>query len=199
MLLTHEAVHAMDVRPDSGSTIELYKTEFRAYWMDGRYGPPDQPVCSVGAASCFDATFNPNLLPPGPKSPRANTIFLSLYNDSVTYGFVKPAYDGNVDGFREQVDNYLYPDGINLMVSVRLDRLRALIEGFSGAGFSTLRTTVRQHMGLDVPAPASGVLDNDEKTFIRNSRAWRDLVERKITIPGERTDLKNDLGIPIAP
>src|SRR5262249_6124866 len=33
--IVHEAVHAMDVRPGAGTPIERYKTEFRAYWMDG--------------------------------------------------------------------------------------------------------------------------------------------------------------------
>jgi hypothetical protein len=47
-----------------------------------------------------------------------------------------------------------------------------------------------------VPAPASGVLDNDEKNYIRNSRAWRDLVERKITVRADQLTLKGDLGIP---
>lgn len=195
MLLIHEAVHAMDVRPDSGTEIERYKTEFRAYWMDGRYGPPDTAVCPVGSAGCFDAVYNPSLRPPGPKTNRARAIFEHLYNNPITYPWVKQAYDNNVD-FREQVDNYIYPDGINLMVSIRLEKLRALIEAFTGAGFAALRTTVRQYMGLDVPAPASGVLDNDEKNYIRNSRAWRDLVERKITVRADQLTLKGDLGIP---
>lgn len=193
-LLIHEATHAMDVRPNSGTEIERYKTEFRAYWMDGRYGSPNSAVCPIGLASCYNAVFNPNLRPPGPKSDRARVIFNHLYNDPVTYPFVKQAYDNNAD-FREQVDNYIYPDGINLMVSIRLEKLRAKIETYTGAGFATLRTQVRQFLGLEVPSPSAGVLDNDEKNYISNSRAWRDLIERKIADSSDQMLLKSDLGI----
>jgi hypothetical protein len=199
MLLTHEAVHAMDERPGAGSYLERYKTEFRAYWMDGRFGPPDQATCPAGpVGTCYEAWFDPSLTPPGPKSWRARQIFLLLYNSPGTYSFVKEQYNSDPD-FRMQVDNYVYPDGINLIASVRMERLRAIIEAYGGADFATLQTQVKQYMGTAVPAPAGGALDNDEMTQIKNNRAWRDLVERKVTVVADQLTLKGDLGIPVAP
>ncbi len=194
-LLIHEATHSMDERPDSGTEIERYKTEFRAYWMDGRYGPPDNPDCVGATGTCHEAKFDPSLPPPGPKSPRARTIFNHLYG-STTYPFVKPAYDENRNGFRAQVDNYLIPDGINLIVSQRLELLRAIIENYGGSNFSDLRNQVRQFTGAVAPAPVAGVLGSDEKDYIKTSRAWRDLVERKFTNNSERNTIISDLGIP---
>jgi outer membrane protein OmpA-like peptidoglycan-associated protein len=196
--LVHEAVHAMDMRPNPDSLIEGYKTEFRAYWMDGSYGPPNVSDCSSIAYSrnCYSADFNDTMLPPGPKSQRARKIFEHLYH-SQTYAWFKREYDINIT-FRQQVDNYLYPDGINLIASVRLERLRALIENFTGSGFAALRAQVRQYMGHGV-APTGGALDAEEKLQIRNNRAWRDLVERKITVAADQLTLKADLGIPTHP
>lgn len=203
-LIVHEAVHAMDIRPGAGTDIERYKTEFRAYWMDGRFGPPNQGTCPplttpltgvCPTSGCRDTAFRPELPPPGPKSCRARAIFENHLYGSTTYPFVKPAYDNNTGGFRDAVDNYLIPDGINLMVSVRLEALRALIEGFSGSGFAALRTNVQAFMGVGA-APPLGVLDTDERNAIRNSRAWRNLLDRKITNLANRAQLKTDLGIP---
>ncbi len=221
-LIVHEAVHAMDVRPAAGTPIEGYKTEFRAYWMDGRFGPPNQgicpppfapftTICPPAGAPCFDATYRSELPPPGPKSCRARKIFGNLYG-STTYPCVKPSYDNNIgyswstaanncikvagtEGFREAVDNYLIPDGINLIVSVRLESLRQLIESFSGIGFTAFRTSVQGFMGVGPPPPV-GALNADEQNEVQRNRAWRDLVNRKITNAANRALIKTDLGVP---
>ena len=193
MLIVHEAVHALDTRDNS--TLEKYKTEFRAYWMDGRFGPPFQSACPAPPNGCREARFDPTIPLPGPKSPRAKAIFDHLYG-SVTYPFVKPAYDNNEAGFRTEVDNYLIPDGINLLVSERLEVLRGVIESFLGLRFNALRNRVQAFMGAVAPAPAQGVLDAEERAFIANSRAWRALLDRKISSRTNRTLLKTDLGIP---
>lgn len=192
--IVHEAVHAMDVRPGAGSTIERYKTEFRAYWMDGRFGPPNLAVCVPPPGACKDTTVDPSMPPPGPKSPRARAIFEHLYG-STTYPFVKPAYDNNTAGFRVAVDNYVIPDGINLIVSVRLESLRARINSFGGGGFAPFRTQVQAFMGIGAP-PAVGALTPDEQNEIQRNRAWRDLVNNKVVNPAQRSQIKADLGIP---
>jgi hypothetical protein len=133
------------------------------------------------------------MAPPGPKSPRARTIFDLLYGSS-TYPFVQNDYD-NDSAFRQAVDNYLIPDGINLIVSKRLEELRALIEAWGGAGFPAFRASVQAYMGVG-PAPASGAFDASEKAEIHRNRAWRDLVERKVTVPAEQHTIKTDLNIP---
>ena len=204
-LIVHESVHAMDVRPSPNTLIERYKTEFRAYWMDGRFGPPRTATCPAPSTpttnpcpsvspTCFSTAFRPDLPPPGPKSCRARKIFADQLYGSTTYPFVKPAYDDNTDGFREQVDSYLIPDGINLVVSVRLESLRALLAGFSGSGFAALKTQVEGFMGTGA-APPVGALDAGEKNEIVRNRAWRDLVDRSFSNTGERAQITSVLGI----
>jgi Domain of unknown function (DUF4157) len=195
MLIVHESVHHMDVRPAAGTPLERYKTEFRAYWMDGRYGSPDSPTCVPPAGNCLGTAYDQTMPPPGPKSPRARAIFDLLYGSS-TYDFVRPAYDNNTSGFREQVDNYLIPDGINLIVSVRLDRLRDVIETWPGTGFPAFRTSVQGYMGIG-PAPPAGVLTAPERHEVSSNRSWRDLVERKVVDATQQGQIKSDLGIPV--
>jgi len=193
MFVVHESVHHMDFRLAASTDLERYKTEFRAYWMDGRYGPPNSPTCPGAPAGCYSTAYDPAMAPPGPKSPRARVIFDHLYG-SASYPFVRPAYDNNTGGFREQVDNYLIPDGINLSASGRLDALRSLIEGWSGVDFPAFRIQVQAFMGVG-PAPAAGVLTADERDDISHERAWRDLVERKVTDPTQQSQIKGDLRI----
>ncbi len=190
-LIVHEGVHAMDL-PHSGTPIESYRTEFRAYWMDGRYGPPDRAVCTpADGPGCKDATFDPTMTPPGPKSPRARAIFDTLYG-SVTYPTIKPAYDNNANGFRDEVDNTLAPDGINLILSGSLAELRRIIE----TSFSLLlRTRVQSFMGIGAPPAAPGaVLNAREREQVSGNRAWRDLVVNNVsgTLRGQ---ILADLGI----
>jgi hypothetical protein len=195
LFVVHESMHRLDVRPGAGTPIEKYKTEFRAYWMDGRYGPPDSPTCGGVVGRCYGTTYDPGMAPPGPKSPRARVIFDGLYG-SATYPFVKPAYDDNTLGFRQQVDNYLIPDGINLAASVRLENLRSLIAAGPGADFPAFRVKVQAFMGVG-PAPAGGVLNAADRAEISHNRAWRDLVESNVTNPTQQGQIKSDLGIPV--
>ena len=192
-LTIHEGVHAMDI-PDSGKPIEEYRAEFRAYWMDGRFGPPDRAICTpADGPDCKDAVYNPKLTPPGPKSDRARAIFEVLYG-SVTYPDFKAAYDNNTDGCREEVDNTLVPDGINLILSGSLSELRKVIEN-SHPWF--LRTKVQSFMGIGAPPTAPGaVLNADERQQIKSNRAWRDLIETKVSIRSLRAHILADLGIP---
>jgi hypothetical protein len=190
MLTIHESVHALDIRPGAGTVIEEYKTEFRAYWMDGRYGPPDGAVPLVPDPNFHSTAYDETMTPPGPKSPRARAIFNTVYG-SATYPRFKPAYDNNIGGFRAAVDSYLVPDGINLVVSRRLEALRALISAHP----ATLLHDVRQFTGTVAPPPALGVLQADERTEITGNMAWRDLVESSVP-HALVTPLKTELGIP---
>jgi hypothetical protein len=171
-LVMHEAVHVVDVRPGSGSDLERYKGEFRAYWMDGQF-------------DTHLSEFDPGMRGRGPKSPKARAIFEHMYG-SPTYPFVLPAYDRNVGGFRDAVDAYVVPDGINLIVSTQLERLRAMIEGYRGARFARHRARVQALFAAASP---------EERREIAGNRAWRDLVERKYA-GAERTAMMTDLGIP---
>jgi hypothetical protein len=191
-LAVHESTHFLD--PDAITPIQSYKTEFRAYWMDGRFGPPDLPTAPNPGD--FAAEFDPTIPPPGPKSPRANKIFHETYDDPVLYPYCKPNYDANTNHFREQVDSYLVPDGINLILSRQLDRLRSRFNAGLGASFATFRTQVLAFFGAG-PPPAGGALSPDEKDFISRSRAWRDTVDNLAgATSGQKATLKNDMGIP---
>jgi hypothetical protein len=171
-LVVHEAVHTLDRRPGASSTIERYKTEFRAYWMSGAFDAHGTGV-------------NPAMSNQGPKSPRARAIFDFLYGSS-TYRFVKPAYDGNTSHFREQVDAYIVPDGINLIVSVRLEALRARIQSFGGANFAAHRAQVQALFAA---------CNADDRREISGNQAWRTLVEDKYAV-AQRPLIKTDLSIP---
>jgi len=186
MFTVHEAVHALDIEPDKNTWVEQYKKEFRAYWMDGRHGPPDKGNCAGAPLGCKETAYDPTLPPPGPKTPRARAIFEHLYGDNL-YQYVKENYDKNTDGFRTAVDNYLVPDGINLIVSLRLEALRRAIEDWNGRRFTTLID--------DVEAALAKLDDNDRKEIV-NNRAWRDLVERKVERKDIQGIVKSRMGIP---
>lgn len=199
-ICVHEAVHAYDVREDSNTPLERYKTEFRAYWMDGRYGPPLEGSCPEGEAPerctdlrrrCLDTNYCAELPAPGPKTPRSRRIFNHLYG-STTYRFVKENYDENVDGFRQAVDQYVIPDGINLIASVWLEQLRGVIDLWNGSNFEAFRERV---LYWTAPAPR-GRLNDMERAQVRGGRAWRDLVERKVRDSDQQRQIKQDMGIP---
>jgi hypothetical protein len=132
----------------------------------------------------------------GPKAPRARTIFTFLYTNQ-TYSFVKPAYDGNVDGFRERADNYLFPDGINLTLSPTLAALRSEIETgtpVAAPAFAAKKAGVIAKFGLCTVA---------DRAEIKHNRDWRDLVEVKFTgmtvgppAVAQKDEIKDALGIP---
>jgi hypothetical protein len=184
-LVVHESVHVVDVRQNPTAEIERYKAEFRAYWMDGSF---DRRPSTGGAPGPLRSTaFDPAMDNRGPKSEKARAIFNHLYG-SPTYPFVRPEYDANVNRFREQVDAFVIPDGINLIVSARLENLRARIENYSGSGFAAHRTGVRS---LHAATTA------EDRREIVGNRSWRDLVERKYPVAAEKTAIKGDLGIPV--
>jgi len=171
-LLAHEGIHAAD-RPEPGAWGR-YTTEFRAYWIMG-----------VGAGQ--STAPDPTMSGMGPKSQRARTIFEMLYNHPLYSSFTATNYDNNTDHFRERVDNYHAPDGINLALSGNLQQLRSEIESYTGSWFPIKRAMV---------AGKYAACTADEKREISNNRMWRDLVEEKFTIRAEAVSIKTILGIP---
>jgi hypothetical protein len=173
--LAHEGIHAADRKSSGGNTWDRYATEFRAYWV-------------MGVGSGKSEAFDPSMSGLGPKSERSREIFKHLYGNS-TYPFVKPSYDDNVAGFRVRVDNYLFPDGINLTLSGKLTDLRAEIESFSGvpATFPAKKAAITGKFAA-CAAP--------DKAEIKNNREWRVLVEQKFAVPLQRNQIKDALLIP---
>jgi hypothetical protein len=180
-LLTHEGIHAADRAP--GGHWGDYLREFRAYWV-------------MGVGSGLSTAPDPSMSNLGPKSPRARAIFNHLYGNP-TYPFVKTDYDPNVAGFREKVDNYLYPDAINLALSITLSALRKEIESYTGTGYAIKKALVTAKFAACTP---------DDKEQIKRNREWRDLVETKFTgtvsiswrkTEPEKDQIKTLLGIPL--
>jgi hypothetical protein len=99
------------------------------------------------------------------------------YDDPILYPYCKPNYDQNTNRFREQVDSYLTPDGINLNLSERVEALRVLFAGGVSAGFPAFRTQVQGFFSIaPAPAPSGGALSPGDINYVRGSRAWRDTV-----------------------
>ncbi|MCK4623494.1 MAG: helix-turn-helix domain-containing protein [Desulfuromonadales bacterium] len=171
--IRHEAVHAVDVSGGTGD-IEHYKMEFRAYWMEGN-----------PARDALSSAFNPSMDNNGPKSERSRDIFDHVYGNP-TYPWVKPNYDANTSGFRDQVNAYIVPDGINLIVSDDLANFRNLIAGLPAGPYAA------QQAGVQAAFAALNALEERE---IRGNRAWRELVESKYS-GSDLDDIKNDLNIP---
>lgn len=189
IIAIHEAVHEMD-RGTGGTPWDRYLREFRAYWMDGRFGDP------LVASSGDPAEYDPTIPAPGPKSARANRIFRLQYDDPILYPYCKPNYDANTSGFREQVDSYLHPDGVNLNLSAPVEALRAHFAAGLAGSFATFRTGVQSFFGIGA-APPGGVLSADDQTYIAGSRTWRDLVDNLAgASSAQKATLKTDMGIP---
>jgi hypothetical protein len=142
----------------------------------------------MGVGAGMSEAFDPTMSGLGPKTERARAIFNHLYGSS-TYEFVKPDYDANVSRFREQVDNYLFPDGINLTLSAKLTDLRAEIESFTGAPgtFAAKKVAIVAKFATCAPADAAQ---------IKSNREWRILVEQKFPILAQRNQIKDALHIP---
>lgn len=175
-------VHLVDIRPSSGTNIERYKTEFRAYWMDGR-------------RDHLSTEFDPDMNNFGPKSEKARAIFEHLYYSS-TYSFVKQDYDDNTNGFRDQVNAFIMPEGINLIVSQKLEDIRSAIAGFGAVYGPAERTTINDLYNGNVGAGIATATADDIRE-ISGNRSWRDLVESKGFSSSDLTDIKNDLSIPM--
>ena len=105
---------------------------------------------------------------------------------------MKPAYDANTDNFRERVDNYLYPDAINLILSPRLADLRTEIESYTGSGYASKKGAIQTKFTA---------CNATDKRHISGNRSWRDLVESKFSARSwwgdpEVVEIKRILGIP---
>lgn len=163
MFAAHEAIHSVDDPPPgwmagTPDAFYRYRMEFRAYWVDGRYSAL--------------STDRDDSLSFGPKSPRANAIFQHIYS---SYDYTKTGYDGDAGGFREKVDNYLYPDGINLIASAHLAALKTAVRNSAG-------TFAVRHARVSAALAACNATDRAE---ITGNRAWRDDVEANFTTAPE--------------
>jgi hypothetical protein len=171
--LTHEGIHAAD--QPAMDIWDSYQKEFRAYWTQGM---------ANDKSDAYKADIPETI---GPRSPRANAIFRQVYY-SATYPWVKPNYDGNVGGFRDRVDAYLWPDMVNPLLSAHLSELRTELESYAGVGYPAKKAAVTAKFG---------VCDAAEKEAVVGNRVWRDLVEKKFPSAAQSVEIKGVLGIPL--
>ncbi len=179
----HEATHALDVQvaPDTAKEF-AYKTEFRAYWNDGRFNALSHEVRRHhgGAGAALQA---------GAGDLRGDVRQHDL--------------QGREAGVRQQPG--LPPDGRQPAVP-RWDQHHpvAAARRLAGAGQrwrgAQLRDLPRQGEGVRRRRSGSGAgrgrADATERGAVRSSRAWRDLVESKVPVVAQAATIKSDLAIP---
>ena len=168
--LVHEVQHDADKHerdPDWAKAYKSpeeswvrYKTEFRAYWVDGHRDPPRY---SDASGSATDAKFD---------NAKQEAIFLHMYGDSPTDVYaewLRPNYDGNttVNGkkFKDLIHGYTRPEGINLVNSPRIDDF-----------YRRLRACAKTDTNLRVPPlwdlkAAAEALDADDRTYVNTAAA----------------------------
>jgi hypothetical protein len=168
--LVHEVQHDADkhdLDPDWAKDYKSpeeswvrYRTEFRAYWVDGQRDPPRYSEASGSAT-------NPKF-----DNAKQEAIFLHMYGDSPTDVYaewLRPNYDGNttVSGqkFQDLIHGYQRPDGLNLINSPRID-------DFYGKVKACTKTdkNVRVVPLLDAFAAAHG-LDADDQGYVNSAAA----------------------------
>jgi len=176
----HEGVHAADI-PSVGSNVgdwTQYQKEFRAYWIQGMGAGQNEGQLETAP-------------PVGPRSQRANTIFRHLYGNA-TYPYVKPAYDADTDGFRQKVDAYFHPDGVNLLLSLGLFDLERAIETYDGvaANYAAKKADIIRLYTALQPA------DRDE---VHHNNQWQRLVSLRFPDPTQRSEIWTELTRAVPP
>ncbi len=164
--LLHEVQHSADRhrdepedemdRDDHGEgAFSSYKTEFRSYWLDNRFGAISD------ASSAAQAPFD---------NARQKRIFDLLYG-SPLYEYVKAAYDEekdvNGESFKDLVHAYVRPEGVNLINSPRID---IFFEALERCSKSDTDTTTNPLSDL---ITAANALDANDQAAMNASEALR--------------------------
>ncbi len=163
--LVHEVQHDADRHshdPDDSKAYKSpeeswvrYRTEFRAYWVDGDFAPPRY---SETSGSATDPKFD---------NAKQEAIFLHMYGDSPTDVYaewLRPNYDRNttVHGkkFKDLVHGYKRPEGINLVNSPRIDDFYVQLRKCAKVDTNLRRSPLKE---LKTTAEA---LDADDRTYV---------------------------------
>lgn len=183
-VIVHEYSHIRDRRglpypaqPEQ-QALWLYKTEFRAYWHDGRF-------------NTFPDASDPTLDGKGPKTPRAREIFKFLYESEV-YPYVKQNYDTSAS-FQKDVDEFIKPEEVTITNPNRLIYLYVFLH----------TTPVFYHLLYpEVLPPATAPPDTayrdlflspleqcvkylsaSDRDYLKKEPRWVDLVEKVVPEP----------------
>jgi len=164
--LVHELQHEADrhdLEPERAAGPDTperawnhYKSEFRAYWLDGEIDNLSE--ISGSTAAPWD-------------NQRQESLFRGMYN-SATYGeWLQPNYDQDqlVGGqsFQALIHGYAHPEGVNLLNSPRLNALYLSIRGCSPDQVDTAEAPLSRVMS------AAGALDPHDRAYLETAEAAR--------------------------
>ncbi|MGH2532458.1 MAG: hypothetical protein ACRDJW_09140 [Thermomicrobiales bacterium] len=166
--LVHEIQHDADKHekePDWAKAYKSpeeswvrYKTEFRAYWIDG-----DFDRNSVTSGTATDPKFD---------NAKQEAIYLHLWGDADddTYAeWLRPNYRTNptVGGrkFQDLIHGYTHPEGVNLINSVRIDDLYNTLATCKKSDRHLTRSPLKE---LKAAAQA---LNEGDRLYVQSSRA----------------------------
>ena len=168
---------------ESASLWARYKSEFRAYWIqswtesdrgyaplasgvspgDGtRLGDPllkHAPSIEVSLPDANRDACKPNKRTATFANERQRAIFNHLMTNDASYKFVGP-YVCDAD-FRAKVDAYTEPSGVNLVNSVRLDRLSAALRDCD-------KTLKIDDSEVQLVLAAADALDTVDRAFLQH-------------------------------
>lgn len=132
-----------------------YKTEFRAWWIDGDY---DKYSETKGTA-------------PNPKFDNAKqqAIFDFFYRSSSYGRWVKPNYDDNkeVGGkkFQDLVHGYKRPEGVNLINSPRIDDFHRALEKCGRGDKDSTKSPLRELYAT------AAKLNEEDRKYVNSNKA----------------------------
>ncbi len=153
-----------------------YKTEFRAYWADGRFdSKPD--------------AYDPFLTGKGPKTPRSRAIFELLYGNKLLYGYVKKAYDSDT-AFKAAVNAFVAPEGKTVQHPARLTLLHLFIQSLKPGRHEPARWTMIKPLFQLHRA----MLQPGDGAYMKAQKDWQDLLKRQF-VAEQLADVTRILGI----
>lgn len=165
--LVHEVQHDAD-RHDTEPGYEKdykspeeswvrYKTEFRAYWVEGRYSHK-----SAASGSATKPDFD---------SARQEAIFDHLWSSRSYSVWLQPNYNNNTlvygEKFKDLIHNYIVPEGVNLVNSPRIDDFFLKLNACSKSDTDLTASPLKE---LETAAKA---LDANDRTQVNSVEAMR--------------------------
>ncbi|KAA3660641.1 MAG: DUF4157 domain-containing protein [Chloroflexi bacterium] len=166
-ILVHEVQHDADRHDEEPGHDEdykspeeswnRYKTEFRAYWVDGQLSG-----LSASSGTATKPEFD---------NRRQESIFDHMYNSTVYGVWLKPNYDDNTevygDKFKDLVHAYIKPEGVNLINSPRIDDFFRKLENCTKSNTDLTASPLKE---LET---AANTLDADDRNYINTTDALR--------------------------
>jgi hypothetical protein len=151
----------------SAGKFNNYQTEFRAHWIETNEGSPGDPYGSSHAPA---SNSRPVPGPPGGGTPAATpTAFANERQEKIFWSLVRNGYGYETDyvgdpAFKQMVDAFERPTGVNLVNSIRV---RALID----AVVACSPTQAVNDPLVRAALAAADALDSHDLAFLRSPDA----------------------------